>query len=776
MPKALQFIFIAIALCSINSVYGFDAQEFIDNFANRGEQTVRVALIDSLTFRRGQAEFHLGKGILSLLDFGSGIPCAMVFEGKAQFVYTPPDDTEEYQLKRLFGKEKVNWQLDKLTFFYTIDLSDQLSGLVFDRQKVSDDAWHIFSEAAGDAFEHFGTYMPNNLLNDLLASRPGIYFYADIHRSRFEQLVFIEDQQADDSYRLYRLRTSGGIKVFDTLGGYTPDNSLVSQRGVVPIDVVNYRIQSTIDRGGQMKVNCLVHFIPKESGRKFLYWSWFYKNKPLAALDPDSDSLLIINKNNEWGLGIVLDEPSAAGQEDSLDIVFDCGAVKNYFGIYFVDGQTFWYPMILPLEKATYDLSYECVADYELVSCGHQAESKIEDGKLKSRWVMEQPVKYVSFNLGVFKTKKFNSPDAPPVIVYQSKNFRHDEYAERYAGRYDNISSADMLDQVGRDVSRSLEFFTQNLGPCPFDTIRVSEIPYGHGQGSPGLLHLTYYTFQFDDLIGSAEMFRAHEVSHQWWGHAISNENQRDTWIDEGLADYCGYLYFESIAKNPDALHTVRENWTRDILRGRRREIISTDKYMAGVENYIRVVSDGTKAGPITLGERLDNEKSHDYLTLVYNKGAYVYHMIRYLMHDYDTGSDEAFWEFLRDMLSTNKNEPITTEGLKALLEENLEQDMTWFFDQWVYGIDIPTYKFKYDTKQSPDGKYEVTCHVNQQDVPEGFRMPVPIAICDDSGGTTFTTILVDKPENEIKLPPLPMNPKSIDFNTYDAVLCKVKE
>lgn len=775
MRQALQFIFIIISLIYSTAAFGFDTQAFIDNFNSKNNQTVKVAAIDSLTIIRGPAEFHLSKGRLTLFDFGSGIPCAAVFDGDARFVYTPPDKTEEYQLQRLLGEKQVDWQVEKLTFFFTVYLDGLPGNIVFKQQPVADDTWAVLADAAGDAFDHFSAYMPNNLLNDLLSSRPGIYFYADIRKSKFDHLVFIEDQLSDDIYRLYKPYTAGGLDTYDVLSACSPNNSLVSERGVIPIDVTHYDIKSVIGRGGEMAVNCRIYFTPLDSDRRFLYWSWYYKNEPVSALDSAGDTLLIVNKNEEWGLGVVLKKPLQAGRADFIDIAFDCQAVKNYSGIYFVDGQTFWYPMPQPWDMATYDLSYECVDDYELISCGRQVESKIKAGQLKSRWTVKRPVKYVSFNLGVFETKDFILDSAPPVIVYLAKNFRHDEMTEYYVAKYGELSSANMLDWVGRDVSQSLQLFTEKLGPCPYDTIRVSEIPYGYGQGSPGLLHLTYYTFQFDDLIGSAEMFRAHEVSHQWFGHMVSFENQRDTWIDEGLAQYCGYMYFESIAPNKSRLKTIRENWSRDIIRGGERQVLSTDVTMSGIENYITVVSDGTKAGPITLGSRLDSEKSHDYQLLVYNKGAYVYHMIRYLMHDFKTGSDEAFWQFLRDLLASYKDRPITTQDLKTLLEKHLQTDMAWFFDQWVYGIDIPTYRFVYDTRETSGGKYEVICHVRQEDVPDNFQMMVPVTVIFDSGQYAHLKLWVDKPENEIKLPPLPLKPKSIDFNTYDAVLCRIK-
>jgi len=147
--------------------------------------------------------------------------------------------------------------------------------------------------------------------------------------------------------------------------------------------------------------------------------------------------------------------------------------------------------------------------------------------------------------------------------------------------------------------------------------------------------------------------------------------------------------------------------------------------------------------------------------------------MIRYLLHDYRTGSDDAFAFFLKDLVVKFNNRPITTHGLQEVLENHVGEDMNWFFNQWVYGIDIPEYRFSYDCKKTPEGKYRVTCHVNQKNVPDDFKMIVPLTVLFDGDRYIHLRIWVDRPENIVDLPLLPYKPEKIIFNTYSAVLCK---
>lgn len=100
---------------------------------------------------------------------------------------------------------------------------------------------------------------------------------------------------------------------------------------------------------------------------------------------------------------------------------------------------------------------------------------------------------------------------------------------------------------------------------------------------------------------------------------------------------------------------------------------------------------------------------------------------------------------------------------------------MEWFFQQWVYGTDIPTYKFAYKSEETPEGKYKVMCQVEQLDVPDDFQMIVPLHIEFSEGRYYKLRILVKGPLSEMQLPLMPYKPKKIVFNDLESVLCKVK-
>ena len=52
---------------------------------------------------------------------------------------------------------------------------------------------------------------------------------------------------------------------------------------------------------------------------------------------------------------------------------------------------------------------------------------------------------------------------------------------------------------------------------------------------------------------------------------------------------------------------------------------------------------------------------------------------------------------------------------------------MDWFFNQWVYGSEIPSYKFEYTLTPEAEGKALLKATLTQSGVSEGFRMLVPV-------------------------------------------------
>ncbi|MFZ1008902.1 MAG: hypothetical protein WAN65_18830, partial [Candidatus Sulfotelmatobacter sp.] len=96
---------------------------------------------------------------------------------------------------------------------------------------------------------------------------------------------------------------------------------------------------------------------------------------------------------------------------------------------------------------------------------------------------------------------------------------------------------------------------------------------------------------------------------------------------------------------------------------------------------------------------------------MIYPKGAYVLHMVRMMMWDRQTG-DQRFKETMQDFVKTYSGEAATTEDFKAMIEKHMTREMDiegnqkldWFFDEYVYGTQLPSYQMNATFDKGSDG------------------------------------------------------------------------
>jgi aminopeptidase N len=224
--------------------------------------------------------------------------------------------------------------------------------------------------------------------------------------------------------------------------------------------------------------------------------------------------------------------------------------------------------------------------------------------------------------------------------------------------------------------------------------------------------------------------------------------------MSEGFADASAAIFLQATRKS--------NNDYKDFWRQLKEQITQKN-------------SDGFRpidVGPVTMGFRLSSPKTgwSVYQNLVYPKGAYILHMIRMMMWSQKTG-DEPFMAMMHDFTSTYRLKVATTEDFKAMVEKHMTQPMDldgnhrmdWFFNEYVYGTDLPRYHFESSVK--PDGdKISLHFKLVQSGVPEAFRMLVPLYVELADGRTVLLgrvgirgnnelekTVSLDKPSSAIK-------------------------
>ena len=103
-------------------------------------------------------------------------------------------------------------------------------------------------------------------------------------------------------------------------------------------------------------------------------------------------------------------------------------------------------------------------------------------------------------------------------------------------------------------------------------------------------------------------------------------------------------------------------------------------------------------------------------------------------MFDRESG-DTRFIEMMKDFVRIHFNRNASTESFKRVVERHMtaamdldgNRRMDWFFSQWVYGTEIPSYKFEYKLIPENEGKALLKGTLTQSGVSSDFKMIVPV-------------------------------------------------
>jgi hypothetical protein len=137
----------------------------------------------------------------------------------------------------------------------------------------------------------------------------------------------------------------------------------------------------------------------------------------------------------------------------------------------------------------------------------------------------------------------------------------------------------------------------------------------------------------------------------------------------------------------------------------------------------------------------------------------------------------------MRDFVKTYTNKSASTEDFKAIVEKHMtpEMDMEgnhkmdWFFNEYVYGTQLPSYKMDSSFDIGTDGDVVLNLKVTQSNVDEKFHMLVPIYL-ELADGNMFALgrarLTGNKSiDQKIPLKGLKTKPRRAVLNYYDDVL-----
>jgi aminopeptidase N len=236
----------------------------------------------------------------------------------------------------------------------------------------------------------------------------------------------------------------------------------------------------------------------------------------------------------------------------------------------------------------------------------------------------------------------------------------------RFATTERTTASGLRLRQVERDgrgtpgsflaiTEQQIAFFEQRFGGFPLSSYGLLIIDSVRGLAMETATLSLFSEADMNGGRGDDESFLAHELGHQWFGDAVTLDKWQDIWLNESFATYAEWLW--SFRDDPAGLEAHAENARR------------------------RAATDRSDAGPT-------GRPKPDFLfgNVVYNGGAIVLQALRHEV------GDDVFFATIRRWVSTYRGKSASTTDFITLAGEVAGQDLTAFFDTWLYSINLPPF------------------------------------------------------------------------------------
>ncbi len=320
------------------------------------------------------------------------------------------------------------------------------------------------------------------------------------------------------------------------------------------------------------------------------------------------------------------------------------------------------------------------------------AKNAVEGGRLLYTFECKNPAPHGTFVAG---NLQLNPKQAEGVNV------------EVYAPRTASGNAADFA----ASVARAAVMFSDMFGPIPDPTFKVIQLPDGalRDYAAPGVLLLSQHIW--DPKASDRTVARL--VASQWWGVQVLPATPADVWISDGLARYSEALYAEQNAGKEAGLRAV-------------------DEFAVGALMY-------EDAAPVAQAARLA-PYSPDYRSVVMNKGAMIFHMLRAQMGDvaFKSALHDFYFQFAEKSARIEDFENIAERRAQASVKPPQEPpNLRGFFAQWLNSTGVPEFTLEYVVYRTPKG-FRVVGKIKQP--LDTFHMPVDLRI-DTEGNPEQKTI-----------------------------------
>lgn len=742
------------------------------------------ATVSGLVLKRDRAEMTF-TGTFYFATPVDGHVTGAVFVGDGKFsAPVPPSDFEKENVRRLLHADAVESDFSTAVFRFSDDTFEQL-GQKPAAAQADANTQKIAKDMEARVMKETGANLSARVaLSILNHEKPG-FFFAIFEGGKRGRFAFVLDYQNRVPVANFDLNAGEKGLIYNYQSDlYNPEIWLAFygqedyQRGNVAysdvndqIDVTHYDLDVDLRENKKMvRLLARVQSVAKVGNLRAVSFrigedlgeseSWRLKKQMRLQKARLGDSELSFAQE-DWEGGFTVFLPAAVASGSKLDFELLLQGDFMYdtqldCDCHYPRSTTSWFPQHGYLDRATFDLTFRHNKKLRIASVGKRV-SEEPDPEFKdvtiTKYEMPHPVALVTFALAPFERHA------------QMVKFEQGGVGDPIPLEFNSLPGSIIAikeDFIMAEMDNSLRYFTSIFGKYPYPTFGGAFHPFRYGQGFPTLLMIpgadraNKYTYSFI----------AHETAHQWWGDIVSWRSYRDQWLSEGFAEYSGILY-TGLRAGPDK---------RDDLINEARNSLGEPPQTRQGPGKGKLV----EVGPIILGHRLNTTKTFGaYQTLIYNKGALVLRMLHFLFTDPSTGDGEPFFVMMRDFVNQHRDGVASTDDFRRVANEHFAstpiartyglRNLNWFFAQWVYQADLPSYRLEFQLQDQPDGKVLMTGNVIQENAPDNWFMVLPVALTFGKQ-TGYTTVHAEGAKTPFSLK-LPGRPNKVELDPKRWVL-----
>jgi hypothetical protein len=620
-------------------------------------------------------------------------PTAVVLLGRGRIRFTPGDPAERTQVRIFSGDEALVTDVD--TAF--VRLSPEEFDARFDTASLKPRPVDLSDLRAATAV--FNDQVGRTLqvdLSDLSRDRWSLIpafgdVIAEMRTRRFGTLTYARSGAEAEDVSLFDRKRRRNISVYASAAKLERRGRFYSEDDRIDYDMLAYDVDAEITpERGWIDGNVRMKVKIRASSATSLTFRLAEPLTVRGVYSPDFGRLLHLRVVGQNALIVNLPAVLTRDTEIWLDVLysgmlppqsFDREAIQvnqevqeNFVPIeprYLYSNRSYWYPQSTVTDYATANIRITVPADFDVVATGDPVgppappPGVVERGQRRRKMYVfdtAKPARYLAVLIS-----RLNPLDAVRVTAGGTAVSLYVQASPRQSGR---------VRDMAEKTTAVFKFYASLVGDAPYPSFTLalteSDRPGGHSPPYFAVLNQviigTHFVWRNDPVSfdNYPTFFLAHEVAHQWWGHAVGWKNYHEQWISEGFAQYFAALYAEKDREG---------NVLANLLRQMRHTAIAA-----------------SPQGPIYLGYRLGHVQADDrvFRALVYNKAAMVLHMLRRFV------GDDAFFAGVRSFYESWKFQKAGTDDFRVAMEKASGRDLRRFFETWIYGTSIPRLKFSY--------------------------------------------------------------------------------